>query len=423
MANRTDICTDVGAGGYVARMADALLEEILASAPAVIVTGARASGKTTTALRYAASAVRLDDPAEAAAFEAAPDAALRGRAEPVLLDEWQACPPVVGAVKRAVDTQRRPGRFILTGSSRFDADPALWPGTGRLIRVAMGPMTVREQLRCPSRPFLSRWLSAPSAERVVDPPDLLGYVEIALRGGFPEPALQLDGAVRREWLASYVGQLLVHERAASGNGNGPDRARLGEFFEAYALNSAGVAHDATLAAAAGIDRRTVQSYVRLLSDLGAVIELPACSTNRLKRLARMPKRFVADTGVLGAAIGADSALAMSDGDLLGRLIETFVANQLQAEAPYDPLRPRWCHLRDRDGRHEVDLIADLRARGVAAIEVKAHSAPAPAHAKHLVWLRDTLGDRFAAGAVLHTGPDRFTLSDRIEAIPICHLWS
>ena len=406
---------------YVERMADVLLADVLAAAPAVMITGARASGKTTTALRHAASTVRLDNPVEAAAFEADPDAALRDRAEPVLLDEWQACPPVVGAVKRAVDTQRRAGRFILTGSARFDDDPALWPGTGRLIRVSMNPMTVREQLGRPLQPFFSEVLTGTGAGPLADPPDLRGYVEIALRGGFPEPALELHGVARREWLASYVGQLLIRDRAATGNG--PDPGRLAEFFEAYALSSAGLAHDTTLAEAAGIDSRTARSYVRLLSDLDVVDDMPAWSTNRLKRLVRMPKRFVVDTGLLGSAIGADVEYALSNGDVLGQLIETFVVSQLRAEARFDPLRPRLCHLRDRDGRREVDVVADLGARGVIGVEIKAHSAPKPSHARHLAWMRDSLGDRFAGGAVLHTGPDRFALGDRIEAIPICALWN
>lgn len=405
---------------YLERLVDPWIAEILSSAPAVMITGARASGKTTTALRHAASVVRLDNEREAFPFEADPDAALRDRPEPVLLDEWQACPGVLGAVKRAVDAERRAGRFILTGSVRSDADPALWPGTGRLIRVAMHPLTVRELVSAEPRPFLSGLLSGEPLALPSDPPDLRGYAEIALRGGFPEPAIELAGSVRAGWLDSYLDQLLTHERAAGRNGS--DTGRLAEFFQAYALNSAGIVNDTTLHQAAGLDRRTSLSYTRLLSDLGVIAELPAWSSNRLKRLARGPKRFVADTGLWGSAVGADLRVVMNDGDLLGRLIETFVTNQLRAEIAVDPLRPRLYHLRDRDGRHEVDLIADLGARGLIAIEIKAHSAPTSAHARHLVWLRDQLGTKFKAGAVLHTGPAQFPLDDRIEAIPIAAFW-
>ena len=406
--------------GYLTRLVDPWIAELLASAPAVMITGARAAGKTTTALRHAASTVRLDNEREAIPFRADPDAALRDRPEPTVLDEWQACPSVLGAVKRAVDTERRAGRFILTGSVRSDADPALWPGTGRLIRVAMHPLTVREQLSRPGRPFLDRLLAAELPAALADPPDLRGYAEIALRGGFPEPATKLEGRVRDDWLASYVEQLA---HGLPGPGKGPDPARLGAFFRAYALNSAGLVNDGTLDEAAGINRRTARSYVKLLTDVGAIAELPAWSSNRLKRLTRGPKRYIADCGLWGASIGADVGLVMSDGNLLGRLIDTFATNQLRAEAAVDPNRPVLHHLRDRDGRHEVDIVADLGARGLIGVEIKADSAPSPADARHLAWMRDQLGDQFKAGAVLHTGPARYRLAERIEAVPICALWN
>lgn len=406
---------------YLERLIDPWLADVLVAAPAVMITGARASGKTTTALRHAASTVRLDREREAGPFEADPDAALRDRPEPLLIDEWQACPGVVGAVKRAVDAERRPGRFILTGSVRSDADPALWPGTGRLIRMGMHPLTVREQRSKPPRPFLSGVLRGDLPVTPPDGPDLRGYAEIALAGGFPEAALELSGSTRDDWYRSYIEQLLT--RDLRGDRTDSDRAKLDAFFEAYALNSAGIVNDNTLYEAAGLDRRTARTHVQMLSDVGAVAELPAWSTNRIKRLARGPKRYLADTGLWGAAVNVDVDLVMSDGDLLGRLIDTFVTNQLRAEADIDPARPRLYHLRDRDGRHEVDLIADMGVRGIIAIEIKAHSAPKPSHARHLAWLRDKLGDRFKAGAVLHTGPARIPLGDRIEALPISILWS
>ena len=251
-------------------------------------------------------------------------------------------------------------------------------------------------------------------------PDLRGYAEMALRGGFPEPALQLPGRIRSQWLADYVEQLT---HGPPSRGKGPDATRLSAFFGAYALNSAGVATDTTLCQAAEINRRTAQAYTKLLGDLGAIAELPSWSSNRLKRLTRAPKRYIADTGLWGAAVGADAALVMSDGDLLGRLIETFVTSQLRAEVDVDPKRPHLHHLRDRDGRHEVDLIADLGVGGVIAIEIKAHSAPSPRDARHLAWLRDQLDNRFLAGVLLHTGPAVFRLTDRVRAVPISAIWS
>jgi len=147
------------------------------------------------------------------------------------------------------------------------------------------------------------------------------------------------------------------------------------------------------------------------------------SSNRLKRLTRAPKRYIADTGLWGAAVGADAGLVMSDGNLLGRLIDTFVTSQLRAEVAVDPSRPYLHHLRDRDGRHEVDLVADLGVRGIIAIEVKARSAPSPRDARHLAWLRDQVGSRFLAGVLIHTGPAAFRLTERVRAVPISAIWS
>lgn len=412
--------TNARHSGYLPRLVDPWISEILASVPAVMLTGARATGKTTTALRHANTAVRLDHEPDATPFKADPDAALRGLLEPVLLDEWQECPQVLGAVKRAVDLRRAPGRFILAGSVRSEFDAALWPGTGRLIRVSMHPLTVRERLGVPGRPFLSRLQASDPLEPATDSPDLRGYVEMATVGGFPEPATQLDGRVRYAWFETYVRQLTVHR---PGPPAGPDPASVGAFFQAYALNTAGVVNEATLAAAAGINHRTCAAYRRLLSDEGVIAELPAWSSNLLKRLTRGPKRYVADTGLWAGAVAADADLVMRRGDLLGRLIETFVVNQLRAEAVVDPCRPRLHHLRDREGRHEIDVVADLGARGVMAVEVKAHSAPTRSDARHLEWLRDRLGERWVAGAVLHTGPRRFRLAERIDAVPISALWS
>ena len=103
------------------------------------------------------------------------------------------------------------------------------------------------------------------------------------------------------------------------------------------------------------------------NDIGVIAEMPAWSSNRLKRLARSPKRYVADTGLWGAAIRAGLGLVMSDGDLLGRLIDTFVANQLRAEAATDPARPQLYHLRDRDGRHMDQAVPPMRAVRAASV--------------------------------------------------------
>ncbi len=406
---------------YRHRLIEPLMAELLSELPAILVVGPRATGKTTTAARYAARIVRLDRADEAASFRANPDVALRDLPEPVLLDEWQAVPEVLGAVKRAVDSDNRPGRYLLTGSVRADIDTETWPETGRVVRVAMYPLIIAEQKGNVTQPLVDRLVGGQELAVASDTPDLRGYIDLALQGGFPEAALVLSERVRERWLESYVEQLLTRD-ALTINGS-RDPARLGRYFEAYALNSAGLAEHKTIYDAAGINRKTALAYERLLKNLMVVDELPAWTTNRLKRLVTSPKRFLIDSALLGGVLGVDSAAVLRDGNLLGRLLETFVTAQLRAEATVATARPRLYHLRSEQGRVEIDIVAELRGQRIIGIEVKASSAPTSQDARHLAWLRDNLGDRFIAGVVLHTGPATYPLGSQIIAAPISTLWA
>lgn len=407
---------------YLQRSVDGLLRSLMDEHPALLVVGPRAAGKTTTAIRHAATVVRLDDPAAAAAFRADPDAALRGLVEPVLLDEWQIVPEVLGAIKRSVDVDPHPGRFLVTGSVRGELESATWPGTGRLIRVPLYGLTVREREgRLPGVPLIDRVARGDPLEVPEDPPDLRGYVELALAGGFPESVLASSDDARRRWLEGYVEQLVT--RDASEVAPRRDPTRLRRFLEAYTLASAGVVDDTTLIEASGVNRKTANAYEHLLADLFVVDAIPAWTSNRLKRLVRAPKRYLVDPGLVAGVLKADTQAVLRDGDLLGRVIDTFVVSQIRAELSISETRPRLFHLRTPEGRHEVDLVVELGGGDIVAIEVKAHSAPKRDAARHIIWLRDQLGDRFVAGVVLHTGPRTFELDRGIVAAPISTLWA
>lgn len=406
---------------YVRRLVDPLIAQLMTEVPALLLVGPRATGKTTTAARHAASIVRLDRPAEAAVFQADPDAALRGLAEPVLLDEWQEVPTVLGAVKRAVDHDARPGRYLLTGSVRADLDSSTWAGTGRLVRVPLFAMAVREMSGDVASPgLIDRLVSGDATVLPSDPPDLRGYVELAVRSGFPAPVLTMTSGAARHWLEAYLDQVLT--RDALGIDGSRDPARLRRYFEAYALNTAGKAQEATLIQAAGINRKTAVAYERLLVNLMVVDALPAWTSNRLKRLSLGAKRYLIDAGLMAAALRLEAQAFMQDGDLLGRLLDTFVVAQLRAEVAASASRPSLYHLREEHGRQEVDVVAELGGDRVVAFEIKASSAPTPHDARHLIWLRVHLQERFVRGVVFHTGPRAFALADGIDAVPICALW-
>lgn len=409
-------------GTYLPRHVDGLISELLTSLPALMLIGPRAVGKTTTAARYARTVVRLDDPREATAIQADPDAALRGLAEPVLLDEWQMVPEVLGAVKRSVDADARAGRYIITGSARGRLDTPTWPGTGRIVLVPMFGLTMRERMgSVDGDSLLDRLASGEDIEVDANAPDLRDYVRFALESGFPEAALRLSDTARERWLRSYIHQLTT--RDAEHLDGGRDPARLARFIEALALNSAGTAEAKTVYEAAGISKMTAEAYTRLLTNLFVIDAIPAWRSNRLKRLAVTAKRHMVEPALMAAALGIGEEGILRDGDLLGRLLDTFVTSQVRAELETSRTKPRIFHLRQEQGRHEIDLVVELDGRQIICIEVKATSAPTVADARHLTWMRDALEGRFLCGVVLHTGPRVYRLDEGIIAVPICALWS
>lgn len=408
---------------YRIRLVDRLLDDLLGSLPAILLVGPRAAGKTTTALRRAATVLRLDRPADAAAMANDPDAVLGAAPPPVLIDEWQLVPEVLGAVKRLVDAGSQPGQILLTGSSAADLEGAGWPATGRVVRVPIWPMTVRERLgRVAHRSLVDRCFDGDLHD--LEPPDsvpnVVDYVALALHSGFPALIDQPDERVRRTWLRSYVDQVVLRDAPLAGYERDPRRLRA--YLGAIAACSASTVTHKTLYDAAGVTRQTALAYDSLLELLLVTERVPAWSSNRLRQLTKTPKRYVAEPGLLGALLQVDAAEVVRDGRAVGSVIDTFVTAQVRSELTVSEARPTMLHLRQADGRHEVDLMLQGPAGRIVAIEIKAHASPTVDMARHLRWLRGELGDQLAAGVVFHTGPRPFLLDERIWALPIWSLW-
>jgi len=369
--------------------------------------------------------ISLDQPALASAVRGDADAAIRGLEEPILIDEWHIVPEILGAVKRSVDKDPHPGRFIVTGSVRGDIDSVTWPGTGRLLRVNMFGLTMGEIGRHISPvPLLDR-LATGELESLLTSPrqvlDLRDYAEICLRSGFPDPALRLPSEERGPWLESYIDHLFTRDLEELARRRNPELAQ--RFFEAYALNTAGVVDQRTLHASAGVAKATGEAYEKLLRNLLVVDAIPAWWSNRLKRLIRSPKRYVVDSALALVALRMDIRGLMSDGNMLGRILDTLVMAQLRSTISCCTSAPRLFHLRQEDGRHEIDIVVEYGGGRIFGIEIKATSAPKQEDGRHLVWLREEFGDRFLGGAVLHTGPRAFLLEEKIVAAPISSIWS
>ncbi len=341
----------------------------------------------------------------------------------MLLDEWQAVPDVLGAVKRSIDDHPGPGRFLLTGSVRAELLEASWAATGRVVRVVQWGLCQRELIGDVGAPSFFDRITDEGVESIQSPEDqfdVRDYVAVAMRGGYPEVALQASEMARRRWLEGYVDQLVMRDAALADQDQDP--VKLRRYLTAIAANTAGVVEHKTLFDAAGITRTTAVAYDHLLNLLFAVEQVPAWHTNRLNRLTRSPKRYLVDPAMLGPLLNVDARAILRNGDLLGRVIDTFVLNQLRPELETAGYPPRLHHLRLENGQREVDLIAERPDGSVVAIEIKASAAPTRADAAHLTWLRDRLGESFVAGIVFHTGPRPFRLDEQVHALPISCLW-
>lgn len=407
---------------YLPRAADRVLAEMIEDHSAILVVGPRATGKTTTCAAQAGSAVRLGNASEANAFSVDPSSVLSGLKRPVLIDEWQEVPESLHSVKLAVDNDSTRGQFIVTGSVRGDIDSPTWQGTGRLVRLAMFGVTEREiERRTTSGSWLERLVETGEVGEHRSTEALRGYVQRALRSGFPEAALLGTVRGRDRWLTSYVDQVVSRDAAAISPGRDPQRLRA--YLTALALNSAGVVDDTTLWSAAGISKDTARAYDSLLQSLFLIDRLPAWTSNRLKRLTLASKRYLVDPGLFSGILGLSEAEVLRNGDLLGRLLETFVVAQIRPEAALMSPAPRLHHLRTSEGRREIDLIIEVGATALVAIEIKATSTPDSGDTSHLRWFCRELGDRVLATILLHTGPHTIRFDDGTVAVPISALWS
>ncbi len=412
----------MGTPKYLPRLVDSTIADLLENLPAVMIVGPRAAGKTTSARRLASTIVRLDRERDAAPFRADADDILRSLDPPVLLDEWQLVPGILGAVKRAID-DGIDAKYLLTGSVRAELLEATWAATGRVVRVTEWGLSERELIGHTDTPNFFDFIFEGKVAELQPPlnaPSLRGYIDMALRGTYPEVALQPSETIRRKWLASYVEQIVSQDAVLADEHRDP--VRLRRYLSALAIATAGVPQHKTLYDAAGVGRMAAVSYDSVLELLFVTERIPAWHSNQLNRLTRSPKRYLTDAALIGPLLGVDAKAVLRNGDLLGRVIDTFVLSQLRPETESANRRLTINHLRLDNGDHEIDLIIESADGSVVAIEVKAAAAPTDEDARHLRWLRDRLGDRFVAGIVLHTGPSPIKFDDRIYALPIAAIW-
>lgn len=404
------------------RLVEARLKEALADSPVVLLHGPRQCGKTTLARAIGADGSRryltLDDPALLLAVQADPDGFVLDLEGPITIDEVQRIPELFLAIKRSVDLDRSPGRFLLTGSANALFVPTVADSlAGRMAMVRLHPLSeVEIAHRQPT--FLDQVFAA---DFKVTQIERLGprLADLIVRGGFPEVVRRQSERRRRTWVRDYLDAVVQRDVQ--------DLARiqrldiLPRLLELAAGQTARLVNVSEIAGPFGVSRTTVREYLTLLRHVFLVEELPAWHANRLKRLVKTPKLHLTDTGLACALLGVEADDLRGDRKLLGQLLETFIVQEIRRQASGWTHDLRFSHYRDKD-KQEVDIVLERGPGRVVGIEVKAASTLRDADRRGLERLRDATGDSFRCGALLYDGETLVPLGDRIYAIPLGVVW-
>lgn len=400
------------------------VQAALADTPVVVVNGARQVGKTTLVqsitLPGGRQFVTLDEATSREAAALDPRAFLERSVDTLVIDEVQLEPALFRAIKAEVDRDRRPGRFLLTGSSRLLGAPGMADAlVGRVETLELWPFSQGELHGSVDR-FVDAIFEHPRALLSVAGIERSQLVERVLAGGFPE-AVRRKPARRRAWFDSYVttvNQSVIRELAQI--------ERLAEIPRLLRLCAARTATElnvTNVAAEFGIPARTVDGYLALLVDAFLVQLVPSWSTNLSSKVVRRPKLVLIDSGLAAHLLGASADLLLRGrSETFGMLLETFVAGEIRKQLTWSDERPSMFHFRDRGGA-EVDIVLEHPDGRVVGLEVKATSSPRASDFSGLRFLASRLGDRFHFGAVLHTAPQATPFGDRLAALPISSLWS
>jgi len=412
----------VPASAYYPRWVEPRLVEALEDSPVVLIHGPRQCGKTTLAQevgrrrRYAYQT--FDDEVVRNAAVADPIGFVAGLPRRTILDEVQRVPTLFTALKSAVDRDRTPGRFLLTGSANVLLVPRLADSlAGRMQIERLHPLAQGELVRC-APAFLdalfARRFPVRRAER------LAGNLAARLAaGGYPAALRRPAGRRRTAWYRDYLEALV--QRDVMDLSRIRSLEALPRLLALAGLQTARLLNVSELAAPFQVSRPTIMDYLTLLERVFLLDKLPAWHGNRLKRLVRTPKLHVGDTGLACALLGVKAASLTADRPLLGQLLETFVYQELRRQASGHEEAHAFFHFRDKDGA-EVDLVLERGAREVAGVEVKASATVTSSDFRGLRRLREAAGRRFAGGAVLYDGETCASFGEGMFAVPVRMLW-
>lgn len=398
------------------------LDAALRDTPVVALLGPRQSGKSTLAqvLRPAREYVTLDDEQTRRTALDDPASFVAGLPARVTIDEVQRAPGLMLAIKAAVDRDRKPGRFLITGSADLLLLPKVGDSlAGRIEFVHLNPLTESEKEGKPGA-LLQAFLEGELEPRIAPtaPPPVKAIGERVVRGGYPA-ALARSAERARQWHRQYLRSVLERDVADVARVRGT--ADLARLIELLALRTANLLNVSALSVELGIRRETVEQYLLVLERLFLVRRLPAWHRNESKRLVKTPKIHLVDTGLNATLAGLEVADWTTQRDRFGHLLESFVVQQTIAQAGWTDPDLRFWHYRDKD-QIEVDLVA-TRGRKTWGMEVKAAASVTPSDGQGLRRLADQCGRDFRGGMILYAGLNTMPVGDkRILAVPLTQLW-
>ncbi len=401
---------------FVERRAD----EAMLDTPVVLIVGPRRAGKTTLVRRMGDASrtyVTLDDQTTLSAAQSDPTGFIRGL-DRAIIDEIQRAPDLLLAVKKTIDEDYRPGRFLLTGSANVLTLPRIADSlAGRMETIQMLPLA-RAEINGRTPRFLEHLFEGKlnSQRDAIVGDDL---VKLVLLGGFPEAISRESERRRQDWSRSYLTSILTRDLRDIADIE--KLTELPKFVRLLAEHSGQLVNYSQFGAGIDVSHKTGQRYVGLLEQVFLIATVRPWFTNALKRIVKTPKLHFLDSGLLAAARGLTFERVKVDRPTFGGLLESFVFSEVLKLMTGSDLRLTPYHFRDRDMR-EVDIVLERDDGTIVGIEVKASATVKGSDFSGLRALAEASGNRFAFGVVLYDSTDFVPFGDRLAAAPLSCLW-
>ncbi len=391
--------------------------------PVVLVNGARQTGKTTLVKEFAkkrkATYVTLDDPADLDAALNDPAGFIAGLGDFAVIDEVQNAPNIFRAIKASVDRDRRPGRFLLTGSANVLVLPKLGDSlAGRMEIIPLYPMA-QDELAGRKSGFIDAVFGKRLPAKTIAPCDRSKLSRKVFAGGYPEVMGRADSARRSAWYKAYITGIL--QRDVRDISNITDLTALPKLLTQLALRSSGLMNLADISRGIDAPHTTLRRYLALLEATFLHVPLRPWTTNRSNRLVKAEKIHLSDSGFAAHLCGIHSAAELAKSDRFGHLLETFVIGELRKVGGWSKTVTEAYHYRD-DKAREVDVVLEDPAGRIVGIEVKASASITHNDLLGLKTLREAAGSKWVRGIVLHSGPSITGFNTDLHAVPMSALW-